>query len=101
SIYAIVPPPPMSTFPNSATWNLILFCLNSLLISATYSALASDELYFPPEPVYLFKLIPLPKNPPLFVSETEIYNGSTPASTSADNIFELQNTLSNRFGLFI
>ena len=91
-MYAIVPPPPMSVLPSSATWNFTLFALNNLLISATYSAFASDELYFPPEPVYLFKLIPLPKYPALFVSETEIYNGSAPASTSAESIFELQNT---------
>ena len=77
------------------------FFLNTLLISPTYSAFASEALYLPPEPVYLFKLTPNPKNPALFVSETEIYNGSTPASTSADNIFELQNTLSSKFGLLI
>ena len=79
----------------------MLFSLNIFLIYATYSAFASDELYFPPDPVYLFRDIPSPIIPALFMSDTWAYNGSTPASTSADNILELQNTLSNKFGLFI
>ena len=48
----------------------------------------------------MFRLIPFPKNPQLCLSETVGYNGSNPASTSDDNIFEKQNTLSKRFGLF-
>ena len=96
----MVPPPPISTFPNSAIWYLILFLSKILLTHATYSAFASDAPDFPLAPVYLFKLIPFPKNPALCLSETEAYIGSNPASTSDDNIFEKQNTLSNKFGLF-
>ena len=99
-IYAIVPPPPTSTLPSSATWYAIFFDSKRFLISATYSAFASYAPPFPLAPVYLFNPIPYPKYEALFFSDTLAYIGSNPASTSADNILELQNTFSNRFGLF-
>ena len=51
--------------------------------------------------MYLFKPTPIPKNAALFFSETDAYIGSKPASTSAESIFELQKTLSNKLGLFV
>ena len=87
-MYAIVPPPPMSTFPSSATWYFIQFSSNKLRTHATNSAFASDAPDFPLAPVYLLSDIPLPKNPAFLLSETLAYNGSNPASTSEDNILE-------------
>ena len=77
------------------------FFSKTLRTHATYSAFASDAPDFPLAPVYLFTPTPLPKNAELFLSEADAYIGSNPASTSADNIFEFTNTLSNKFGLFI
>lgn len=65
-MYAIVPPPPTSTFPSSAIWYLISFVSNIFLISATNSAFASEAPDFPLAPVYLFNPIPLPKYDALF-----------------------------------
>ena len=73
--------------------------MNIFLTYATNSAFASDPPDFPLEPVYLLIPIPLPKYDALFFSDTDAYIGSNPASTSADNILELQNTFSNKFGL--
>ena len=67
---------------------------------ATNSAFASEPFAFPATPVYLLIPTPLFKNEALCRSATDAYIGSNPASTSADNILELQNILSNRFGLF-
>ena len=69
-MYAIVPPPPMSTFPSSETWYFISFFSNMLRIHATYSAFASDAPDYPLAPVYLFNVIPLPRYPALVVSDT-------------------------------
>ena len=70
-MYAMVPPPPISTFPSSQTWYFISFSSNKLRTHATYSAFASDAPDLPRAPVYLFKEIPFPKNPALFLSETD------------------------------
>ena len=69
------------------------------LTYATYSAFASEESYFPLAPVYLFTDTPWLINPAFVMSETSAYSGSIAASTSADNILELQNTSSSKFGL--
>ena len=53
-----MPPPPTSTFPNSDNWYGIPAFSKIPLISATYSAFASDAPDFPLEPVYLFNPIP-------------------------------------------
>ena len=70
-MYAMVPPPPSSTFPSSLIWNLTLLSSNNFLISATYSALASFAPLFPLPPVYLFIPTPLPKYEAFFLSATD------------------------------
>ena len=65
-MYAIVPPPPKSTLPNSDTWYLTLFSSNIPLTFATNSALASDAPELPREPVYLLNSTPYPINEALF-----------------------------------
>ena len=64
----MVPPPPISTLPNSATSYFILASSKIWRICATNSALASDAPDLPLAPVYLFSPIPLPKYPELFFS---------------------------------
>ena len=98
-IYAIVPPPPSSTFPSSLIWNLTLLSSKSLRSLATYSALASLAPDLPLAPVYLFNPTPLPKNDAFLFSATEAYIGSKAPSTSAESISEFAKHLPIIFGV--
>ena len=70
-IYAIVPPPPASTFPSSAIWKYTSASSITFLNFPMNSAEASLEPLFPLEPVYLLNTIPFPKNAEFFFSNTD------------------------------
>lgn len=71
NIYAIVPPPPISTFPSSAVWNATSASSITFLNFPTNSADASLEPLLPLAPVYLLNTIPFPKYAAFFFSNTD------------------------------
>ena len=84
----MVPPPPKSTLPSSASWMDTSSSSKMPRSFPRYSAFASFDPLFPLAPVNLQRTIPFPRYATFFLSKLDAYVGSNADDTSEESILE-------------